>query len=241
MKDPPVPAVTIQRAVRDGAGPPPRARGLLLDIGGVVLTPAPILLRRLASGHAGLAALLDSWGGPDGDELWRRTLSGAVSEREYWSRRCTELGPVLGTSGTVREVMGLLYGGPPDVWLQAHVLRLMQDARAVGVPVAALTNDMAAFHGRQWVEDQNWLRLFDVVVDGSRTGVLKPDPRAFAAAASAIGLPPEDLIFLDDMPRNVDGGRRVGLQAIQVIHDDPARAVIQARERLGLTVLTDRT
>jgi putative hydrolase of the HAD superfamily len=111
---------------------------------------------------------------------------------------------------------------------------LMTDVKAAGLPLGALTNDLAAFHGPGWVERQEHLKLFDVIVDASLTGVMKPDPRAFRGGTDALGLPAEQIVFLDDMPWNVDGAREAGLTAVRVPWDDPGPAIDTARELLRL-------
>jgi putative hydrolase of the HAD superfamily len=100
--------------------------------------------------------------------------------------------------------------------------------------VIALTNDLLDFHGQEWADTQDWLKQFDTVVDGSVTGVLKPDPAAYQFAIDEAGVPAEEIVFLDDMPWNVAGGLAVGLQAIEVLYDDRHAAVAEARRRLGL-------
>jgi putative hydrolase of the HAD superfamily len=64
--------------------------------------------------------------------------------------------------------------------------------------------------------------------------VLKPDPRAFASGAEALGLPAEQIVFLDDMPWNVEGARQAGLAAVRVPWDDPRPAIDTARDLLRL-------
>ena len=112
---------------------------------------------------------------------------------------------------------------------------LMLDTKSAGLPLGALTNDLADFHGQEWVDKQDWLEYFDTIVDASYTGVMKPDPRAFTAGAGALGLPPEQIVYLDDMPWNVDAARVAGLQGIAVSYVDSTPAIIEARTRLGLT------
>ena len=84
----------------------------------------------------------------------------------------------------------------------------MVDARAAGLSVVALTNDLTDFHGPEWVDAQEWLKHFDAVVDASKTGVLKPDPAAYAAGVAATGVAAGEVVYLDDMPVNVAGGMR---------------------------------
>jgi putative hydrolase of the HAD superfamily len=84
------------------------------------------------------------------------------------------------------------------------------------------------------VARQEHLKIFDVIVDASLTGVMKPDPGAFRGGAEALGLPPGQIVFLDDMPWNVEAARGAGLVAVRVPWDDPSPAIDSARELLRL-------
>ncbi len=211
-------------------------RGLLLDIGGVVHRTSMHLAGRLAESEPALRPVLERIGGlgTDRDELWQRMLDREVSERDYWAQRAAEFGAAVGESWDTQAMMHRLYDLPEQDWLCAPTIGLMNDARAAGLRLGALTNDLAAFHGPGWVEQQEHLKLFDIIVDASLTGVLKPDPRAFATAAGALGLRPGQIVFLDDMPWNVEGARQAGLTAVRVPWDDPVPAIDTARELLGL-------
>ena len=222
--------------------PPPerayrgRYKGLLLDIGGVVHRTSMYLAGRLAETEPRLRPVLERTGdlGTERDELWQRLLSRQVSEREYWARRAAEFGAAIGETWDTQALINRLYDRPERDYLCAETIDLMNDTKAAGLRLGALTNDLAAFHGPGWVERQEHLKLFDIIVDASLTGVLKPDPRAFASAAEALGLPAEQIVFLDDMPWNVEGARRAGLTAVRVPWDNPAPAIDTARELLGL-------
>lgn len=45
-------------------------------------------------------------------------------------------------------------------------------------------------------------------------GALKPDPRNFADAVGKLDLKPEECVFIDDLPGNIEGARRAGLEGI---------------------------
>jgi putative hydrolase of the HAD superfamily len=211
------------------------ARGLMLDIGGVVLRNAATLMSILAETDERLAAEIERLGvATERDALWHAMLAYDVTERAYWAQRSADLGAAIGEVWDTRTMINRIYERPSDEWLVPEVNELMRQVVDAGLPLAALTNDLEDFHGREWVERQEWLKLFDVVIDASITGVLKPDPRAYAAGAAALGLPPEEIVYLDDMPWNIAGGIEAGLQAIQVGLDDPRPAVTEARRRLGL-------
>jgi putative hydrolase of the HAD superfamily len=216
--------------------PADQPRGLLLDIGGVLHETAGHLVGRYAEREPAVRTVLDRIGGitSERDELWQRMLRREVTERDYWAQRATELGAALGETWDTRVMIDRLYQLPRAEWLRADMIALMTDTRKAGLPLGALTNDMAAFHGQDWVDRQDYLGLFDVFIDASVTGVLKPDPRAFRSAAEALGLPPGQIVFLDDMPGNVEGARAIGMTAIRVPWDDAAPAIDTARNLLGL-------
>jgi putative hydrolase of the HAD superfamily len=211
-------------------------RGLLLDIGGVVVETGLRLVARLAEREPAIRPLLEQIGGlgSDTDELWQQMMRREVTERAYWAQRAAEVGAALGQTWDTRAMMDRLHGLPREEWLHADAVQLMADASAAGLPLGALTNDMAAFHSPHWATQQEFLKLFDVIIDASVTGVMKPDPRAFLAAAQALGLPPGRVVFLDDMPWNVAGAADVGMIAVRVLWDDPGQAVDAARDLLGL-------
>jgi putative hydrolase of the HAD superfamily len=217
----------------DAGGPP---GGLLLDIGGVVHATGIHLVGRLAEREPALRPVLDRIGGiaTERDELWQQMLRREVTERQYWAQRAAELGAAVGETWDTRAMIGRMYELPQQDWLRAEMVDLMADTRAAGLRLGALTNDMTDFHGPEWVEQQEHLKLFDVIIDAGLLGILKPDPRAFGRAAGELGLAANRIVFLDDMPANVEGARRAGLIAVRVPWDDPGPAIDTARELLGL-------
>ena len=216
--------------------PASEQRGLLLDIGGVVHNTGVHLVGRLAETEPAMKPVLDRIGGiaGDRDELWQQVMRRQVTEREYWAQRAAELGAAVGETWDTRTLMNRFYELPEQEWLCAGTIELMADVKAAGLRLGALTNDMTAFHGPEWVARQEHLKLFDVIVDASLTGVMKPDPAAFRGATEALGLPAEQIVFLDDMPWNVEGARQAGMTAIRVHWDDPGPALDTARNLLGL-------
>lgn len=70
------------------------------------------------------------------------------------------------------------------------------------------------------------LPLFDHVVLSNEVGVRKPDPAIYRRVESLSGRRPEEHVFIDDLPGNVEGARRAGWHAIQF------RGLEDCRERL---------
>jgi len=65
---------------------------------------------------------------------------------------------------------------------------------------------------------------FDVLVISAEVGMRKPDPAIYELACERIGLPPERCAFVDDLPRNVEVAREVGMFAVH--HDGDEAAVV---------------
>jgi putative hydrolase of the HAD superfamily len=103
-----------------------------------------------------------------------------------------------------------------------------------GFGVSILTNDMRAFHGREWEKGIEFLTLVDHIVDCSDTNILKPDPRAFARAEEIIGFNGERVLFVDDQPRSVAGAEHVGITGMWFDISNATQSWAEVGRRLGV-------
>jgi putative hydrolase of the HAD superfamily len=212
-------------------------KALLLDVGGVVFRSGSEMLALLGERQPAARAVTARRGplGPEPDPDWARMLRGEITERGYWALRAAEVGVALGRAGwSTREFMVELYERPGVEIVRPGAAALMADARAAGLRLGVLTNDLAAFHGDGPLGTHRGLADVDVLVDGSLSGILKPDPRSYAAAIDGLGVAAGEIVFVDDMPWNVEGGRAAGLHAVQLDLRDPDAAFAVARSALGL-------
>jgi len=211
-------------------------RGLLLDLGGTAFISGLEQLAVLGEREPAVRSIAARRGpiGPEPDRLWDAMLRGEITERGYWRARSDQVGAALGRpSWPITEFMHLLYGLVKDV-VRPEAAALVADAQAAGIAVGALTNDLTAFHGDGDMAEVPLLASLDALVDASVTGVLKPDPRAYAIAAEALGLPPSAIVFVDDLPRNTAAARETGMIGLLLDLADPAEVFGRARKELGL-------
>jgi putative hydrolase of the HAD superfamily len=91
---------------------------------------------------------------------------------------------------------------------------------------------MRDFNEPGWSDRVEFVQRVDEVIDGSITGVLKPDPRAYDIAVEALGTAPAATLFIDDQPFNIDGAQSVGLQTVWFDVTDPVGSYARARALL---------
>lgn len=209
---------------------------LLLDFGGVCLVN-PVELHAKAEQHLGLPPGSFAWLGPvdpSTDELWRHMIAGELTEREYWAQRAAEVGQAAGREVSVSEYMSLLYDPPSDDLIRPAARQTVERALEAGFGVSILTNDMRAFHGREWEKGIEFLGLVDHIVDCSDTNILKPDPRAFARAQEIIGVGGARVLFVDDQPRSVAGAEAVGLTGMWFDIANAEDSWVEVAQRLGV-------
>ncbi len=213
------------------------AQALVLDFGGVIS-------RMLFETHAqsekalGLAPGTLTWMGPfnpSTDPLWQAMQADQLSERDYWLARTREVGRLLGEHWeTMETFVKRARGADVQAVIRPEAIATIHAAKAAGLRLAILSNELDLFYGAEFRQRLPLLQLFDVIVDATYTGILKPDPRAYAAVAQALGLPASACVFVDDQQRNADGGVAAGMQVVHFNVLDPSGSFARARALAGL-------
>ncbi len=218
------------------------ADALVLDYGGVICLTAferiPVIERAL-----GLAAGAIPWRGPfrpEEDPLWCDMLADRISEREYWRLRAVETGRLVGEEWTETRMLMRHSQGEPESTTRPEALAAVRAVRAAKRPVGVLSNELDLFNGPDFRQQLTVLRLMDAIVDATYTGILKPDPRAYQAAADALGTPLHRCLMVDDQPRNVEGARQAGMQAEWFDVTRPAESYARVLARLGVRATSDQ-
>lgn len=93
------------------------------------------------------------------------------------------------------------------------MLRLVDRVRAAGVITAMGTNQNPV-RGRYMLENLPYAEHFDALFHSWQIGYAKPDPAFFTHIVEALGIEPEEAVFVDDVAQNVAGARAAGLRAV---------------------------
>lgn len=76
------------------------------------------------------------------------------------------------------------------------------------------------------------LSLFEHVIESSKIGLRKPDPKIYQHACDLLGVPPDRCIYLDDLGINLKPARAMGMRTIKV--GDPDVAIDELQAMVGI-------
>lgn len=174
---------------------------IVLDLGGVLVASDRVMAAvadRLGVSRPALEAV---YYGPAREEF---DLGGP--DAEYWTAVGEQLGVPV-TADDARELTEIdarkwadLTAGSPEFL-----------AALAGQRTAVLSN--APAHLARTVRDADWSQGFETLVFSAEVGLVKPDPAIYAAADAAYGTTPDECVFFDDRPRNVESARTHGWTA----------------------------
>lgn len=108
---------------------------------------------------------------------------------------------------------------------------ILDALKAKGVPVHAITNWSAETWPEGLKSHPRLGEVFGTLVISGEEGMIKPDSRIFEMLCERAGVAPSDCVFIDDSPKNVDGAKAAGWDAI---HFTGAEALRTALEQRGL-------
>jgi putative hydrolase of the HAD superfamily len=77
--------------------------------------------------------------------------------------------------------------------------------------------------------------MFDVVIESSKVGVRKPEPRFYQLALDALGIEPAQAVYLDDLGINLKPAKAMGMTTIKV--ESAAQALAELERLLGLRLV----
>lgn len=125
-------------------------------------------------------------------------------------------------------------GAEPELVLRPEARDAILRVKAAGLKLAILSNELDLFYGVEFRQRFPLIDQFDVIVDATHTGILKPDPRAYGQVLFELGVAREASVFVDDQQKNIDGARAVDLPSVRFDVTRPAESYARALAMLGL-------
>ena len=199
--------------------------GLLVDYGGVLTSDLfqsfadfcteegldPQRVRHTFSGDREAAKLLVKF------------ECGAIGEEEFEPALAAKLG--------VREPSGMIDRLFAGMRPEPAMIDAVAAARRQGIRTGLLSNSWGHRYDRSRFDE-----LFDVIVISGDVGMRKPDPRIYTLAAERLGLPPEEIVFVDDLEQNLVPATEAGMGAIHHHASRTADSIAALERELGLTL-----
>ena len=134
----------------------------------------------------------------------------------------------LGGELSGAEVLSMLAGE-----VRPEMVEALRRCKGSGLALACLTNNIA--NGERRPEVDEVMALFDVLIESSKLGIRKPEPRFYELACEALGVEPAECVFLDDLGINLKPARAMGMTTIKV--DSPAQALTELGSVLGIALM----
>jgi len=142
----------------------------------------------------------------------------------------------LGHAIRGHEVLALLSGD-----IRPRMVAALDVIKAAGHKIGCITNNVPAGHGAGMSTTQDKAEIvraimarFDHVIESSKAGVRKPDPRIYQMMCTALSVDPARCIYLDDLGINCKPAAALGMTAIKVVGEDQALADLSALTGLSL-------
>ena len=136
-----------------------------------------------------------------------------------------------------RDVLNVLAGA-----VRPAMVRTLDQLKAAGLRIACITNNVPTGPGglvgaglarssdRSDALEQIFAR-FEYVIESSKAGVRKPDPRIYRMMCDTLDRAPERCVYLDDLGINCKPAAALGMSAIKVTGEGQALdALVEALE-----------
>jgi putative hydrolase of the HAD superfamily len=165
---------------------------------------------------------------PD-DNAWARFERAEIDGTAFDTLFAAEA-EALGHSLDGASVLACLSGDVRPAMVSA-LDRLKEEGFGLG----CITNNVPAGNGAGMAGSAEKAALladifarFDHVIESSKAGIRKPDPRIYAMMCDHLGVTPEACIYLDDLGINCKPAAAMGMHAIKVTSGEQALAELGA-------------
>jgi putative hydrolase of the HAD superfamily len=167
----------------------------------------------------------NAWAQFERNEIDLDTFDGAFREESG----------ALGHAVGGRDVVKLLSGALRPEMVEA--LRRCSERLKCG----CITNNVAAGQGRTMSgsatlagQVEQVFALFDVIIESSKIGLRKPDPKIYKLACERLDVQPDETAYLDDLGINLKPARALGMTTIKV--SDPDDALLALEKAVGFSL-----
>lgn len=159
---------------------------------------------------------------PDGN-AWARFERAEIDAAGFDAAFAAEA-RALGNELEGSAVIAVLAGA-----VRPEMVTALDTLKSQGFAIGCITNNVPSGKGADMARSEamaaeiaSIMARFDHVIESSKVGVRKPDPRIYRMMCDALGVTPDQCVYLDDLGINCKPAAAIGMHAIKVTSGDQA-------------------
>ena len=131
-----------------------------------------------------------------------------------------------------RDIIPLLAGA-----LRPEMVEALGRVKAAGLKTGCITNNVPSMQasgagGQGNLYKREVMGEFDHLIESSKIGLRKPDPKIYALMCETLKVAPERCVYLDDLGVNLKPARAMGMTTIKV--ENGPQAIAELERATGL-------
>ena len=216
------------------AKPPGRINTVIFDFGGVITSSPFEAFNRLeaARGVPRNSVRRINSRNPDSN-AWAQFERAEIDAATFDAQFSAEA-KALDLELTGADVLSYLAGD-----IRPEMVELLDELKTHGFTLGCITNNMPSGKGAGMALDEEKAQAiaaimarFDHVIESSKAGARKPDPRIYAMMCGVLDVAPDQCVYLDDLGINCKPAAKMGMSAIKVTSGAQAIADLKATLRI---------
>jgi len=144
---------------------------------------------------------------------------GHITKADFLGRLSQEVGR------EVQSIAAEAGSHGPDV----HVIELVRELKS-RYKTGLFSNAPKGMRAK--LERLNLAPLFDEIIISSEIGYAKPSDESFRIAVATLDVPAEEILFIDDNPRNIEAALKNGIPALHYTSADDITTALKGRQLL---------
>ncbi|MBA4353962.1 MAG: HAD family hydrolase [Novosphingobium sp.] len=201
---------------------------VIFDFGGVITSSPFEAFNRLEAERGLPRDFVRQVNARDGDgNAWAR-FERAEIDADSFDRLFAAEARALGHDLEGQAVLDVLAGT-----VRPAMVAAIDRLKAHGYRLGCITNNVPSGHGAGMArstdahdELERIFARFEHVIESSKAGVRKPDPRIYQMMCEALGVAADACVYLDDLGINCKPAAALGMRAIKVVSAEQALAVL---------------
>ena len=167
------------------------------------------------------------------ENAWAR-FERAETDLDSFDREFAAEARALGYDVPGRDIIPLLAGD-----FRPEMIEALGRIKSAGLATGCITNNVPSMQVSGAGTPANLYKgeimaLFDTVIESSKIGLRKPDPKIYALMCERLNVSPDACVYLDDLGVNLKPARAMGMTTIKV--ESGAQAIAELERATGLAL-----